>query len=92
LLNDRNYHVFYQLCRGAPGELNMKLRLSAPENYFYLKQGTTSIDGVDDAANFYQLTDALKVSFFFLYIYIYNKQNKFNNKNNSKLESWNWFR
>ncbi|KAF2360204.1 Myosin N-terminal SH3-like [Trinorchestia longiramus] len=38
---ERNYHIFYQLCAGAPDELRSKLRLSNPDNFEYLRHGCT---------------------------------------------------
>ncbi|PIO62150.1 myosin head, partial [Teladorsagia circumcincta] len=39
---ERNYHIFYQLIAGAPHDLYKKLRLAAPDNFKYLKYGTTT--------------------------------------------------
>ncbi|PIO76687.1 myosin head [Teladorsagia circumcincta] len=39
---ERNYHIFYQLIAGAPHDLYKKLRLGAPDNFKYLKYGTTT--------------------------------------------------
>lgn len=30
---ERNYHVFYMLCAGAPASLREKLRLGKPDDY-----------------------------------------------------------
>lgn len=30
---ERNYHVFYMLCAGAPKELRQKLKLGKPDDY-----------------------------------------------------------
>uniref|UniRef100_A0A6M2DFQ7 Putative myosin class ii heavy chain n=1 Tax=Xenopsylla cheopis TaxID=163159 RepID=A0A6M2DFQ7_XENCH len=38
---ERNYHVFYMLCAGAPKELRQKLKLGKPDDYRYLKEGCT---------------------------------------------------
>ncbi|CAG0898127.1 unnamed protein product [Darwinula stevensoni] len=38
---ERNYHIFYQLCAGAPDSLRQQLRLAGPDNFHYLKQGCT---------------------------------------------------
>ncbi|XP_045447182.1 myosin heavy chain 95F [Melitaea cinxia] len=38
---ERNYHVFYLLCAGAPPELRAKLKLTKPDDYLYLKNGCT---------------------------------------------------
>merc|ERR1719367_1689798 len=39
--DERNYHIFYQLCAGAPEELRKKLYLSNPEQFRYLSKGCT---------------------------------------------------
>uniref|UniRef100_A0A8C6ND45 Uncharacterized protein n=1 Tax=Melopsittacus undulatus TaxID=13146 RepID=A0A8C6ND45_MELUD len=47
--DERNYHIFYQLCASASRPEFKDLGL----NYFYTSQGgSTSIDGVDDAEDF----------------------------------------
>ena len=49
---ERNYHIFYQLMRGAGIEKLQKLGLTLDiEDYFYLAQSKcTAVDGIDDAA------------------------------------------
>ncbi|XP_078439934.1 myosin-1-like isoform X2 [Wolffia australiana] len=59
---ERSYHVFYQLCHGAPSDLKEKLNLKAVGDYEYLKQGGCfSISGVDDAERFHSLLNAFEV-------------------------------
>jgi len=38
---ERNYHIFYQLCAGAPDDLRRKLQLGPPDQFRYLSQGCT---------------------------------------------------
>ncbi|XP_055954897.1 unconventional myosin-VI [Patella vulgata] len=38
---ERNYHIFYRLCAGAPEDLKQKLKLGAPDSFQYLKNGCT---------------------------------------------------
>ncbi|XP_068631388.1 myosin heavy chain 95F isoform X2 [Battus philenor] len=38
---ERNYHVFYLLCAGAPQELRTALKITKPDDYQYLKNGCT---------------------------------------------------
>lgn len=52
-LKERNYHIFYQLVAGATDEETQELGLASAEDFDYLNQGgTSSIDGVDDKAEF----------------------------------------
>lgn len=61
--SERNYHIFYQLCAGAPLKERKDLGLDTDINKFnYLKQGgptSTPINGVDDAEEFRQTQHAL---------------------------------
>ncbi|WVZ66362.1 hypothetical protein U9M48_015595 [Paspalum notatum var. saurae] len=57
---ERSYHIFYQLCSGAPPLLKKKLFLKSANDYNYLKQSNClRIDGVDDSKKFTALVDAL---------------------------------
>ncbi|KAF4514135.1 UNVERIFIED_CONTAM: hypothetical protein B566_EDAN019190, partial [Ephemera danica] len=38
---ERNYHVFFQLCAGAPEQLRAQLHLTKPDDFHYLKNGCT---------------------------------------------------
>ncbi|GJE97937.1 Myosin heavy chain [Phanerochaete sordida] len=62
-LTERNYHIFYQLCAGAPLKERKDLGLDADVSKFhYLKQGgpaSTPINGVDDAEEFRTTQTAL---------------------------------
>lgn len=35
---ERNYHIFYQLCAGATDEMRRQLRLGSPDNFRYLSE------------------------------------------------------
>ncbi|XP_076028705.1 myosin heavy chain 95F jaguar isoform X2 [Oratosquilla oratoria] len=37
--NERNYHIFYQLCAGAPEQLRQQLKLTTPDDFKYLRKG-----------------------------------------------------
>lgn len=39
--DERNYHIFYRLCAGAPEDLRQKLKLGSPDQYQYLRRGNT---------------------------------------------------
>ncbi|WFD35462.1 Myosin type-2 heavy chain 1 [Malassezia cuniculi] len=52
---ERNYHIFYQLCAGAPSSEQKELGLGDASRFHYLNQGGDShkeIRGVDDAEEF----------------------------------------
>ncbi|KAG5235563.1 Myosin-2 heavy chain [Salix suchowensis] len=63
LANDeRSYHIFYQLCAGAPSTLRDRLNLRMASEYKYLNQSECLVvDGVDDGMEFHKLVDALDV-------------------------------
>ncbi|XP_050185813.1 unconventional myosin-Vb [Myiozetetes cayanensis] len=51
--HERNYHIFYQLCASSSLPEFKDLGLTCAEDFFYISQGgETSINGVDDAADF----------------------------------------
>ncbi|XP_031266701.1 myosin-2 [Pistacia vera] len=57
---ERSYHIFYQLCAGAPLLLKERLNLKMACDYNYLNQSEClAIDGVDEAQNFHNLMKAL---------------------------------
>ncbi|KAF7827472.1 myosin-1 [Senna tora] len=59
---ERSYHIFYQLCAGAPPSLREKLNLLNVEDYKYLRQSNCySITGVNDAEEFCIVMEALDV-------------------------------
>ncbi|XP_069784734.1 unconventional myosin-Vb-like [Narcine bancroftii] len=50
---ERNYHIFYQLCASANLAEFSELALDSAENYWYVNQGgEIGIDGTDDVADF----------------------------------------
>lgn len=61
---ERNYHVFYQLLKGAPIEMLDKLLISetSVKDYEYLKNGLTgSVDNINDKNDFQCLVKAFKI-------------------------------
>ncbi|KAE9456426.1 hypothetical protein C3L33_11656, partial [Rhododendron williamsianum] len=57
---ERSYHIFYQLCAGAPPDLKDRLNLKMSSEYSYLNQSDClAIDDVDDAQKFQMLMEAL---------------------------------
>lgn len=58
--SERNYHVFYQLCMGAPAAERKELKLDNFMDFHYLKQGSCfQVANVDDAEEFENLQKAL---------------------------------
>ncbi|KAL3651202.1 Myosin-1 [Castilleja foliolosa] len=59
---ERSYHIFYQLCAGAPPSLREKLNLKNADEFKYLRQSNCNkISGVDDAEEFRVVVEALDV-------------------------------
>ncbi|KAF3455953.1 hypothetical protein FNV43_RR00596 [Rhamnella rubrinervis] len=59
---ERSYHIFYQLCAGAPPILREMLNLKSASEYKYLSQSSCySIMGVNDAEQFRVVVEALDV-------------------------------
>ena len=57
--DERNYHIFYQLC--ARKDEMPELQLSDPEDFIYLNHGEcTEINGVDDEREFSSTQEALR--------------------------------
>ncbi|KAI8990068.1 P-loop containing nucleoside triphosphate hydrolase protein [Pilobolus umbonatus] len=51
--SERNYHIFYQLCAGAPSNERKHLELGDWSKFHFLRQGGVgTIPGVDDTAEF----------------------------------------
>ncbi|XP_071907469.1 myosin-2-like isoform X3 [Coffea arabica] len=56
---ERSYHIFYQLCAGAPPSLRERLKLKEAKEYNYLNQsGCLAIHDVVDAHKFESLKEA----------------------------------
>ncbi|EDO36037.1 predicted protein [Nematostella vectensis] len=49
---ERNYHVFYRLCAGAPKQIKDMLRLTRAQDFNYLNQGSLSDPNLDDTSDF----------------------------------------
>ncbi|KAI3467910.1 hypothetical protein Pfo_024573 [Paulownia fortunei] len=59
---ERSYHIFYQLCAGAPPSLREKLNLKNADEFKYLRQSNCyTISGVDDAEQFRVVMEALDI-------------------------------
>ncbi|KAG6654819.1 hypothetical protein CIPAW_05G171900 [Carya illinoinensis] len=59
---ERSYHIFYQLCAGAPAALREQINLKSADEYKYLRQSDCySITGVNDTEQFRIVVEALDV-------------------------------
>lgn len=58
---ERNYHIFYQLVRGASSQQRAEFMLTGVEDYHYLNQGDPDIVGINDAQEFKETCKALSV-------------------------------
>lgn len=59
---ERNYHIFYQLMKGASAELKQQLLLDGSLNdYAYVKKSNKNVEGIDDAHEFRVIQDGLKI-------------------------------
>ena len=57
---ERNYHIFYQILSGCPAEFRTRASFLSPDQYNYLLQsGCYEIDGVNDAADFQEVLEAM---------------------------------
>uniref|UniRef100_A0A8C6TLM7 Unconventional myosin-VI n=1 Tax=Neogobius melanostomus TaxID=47308 RepID=A0A8C6TLM7_9GOBI len=45
---ERNYHIFYRLCAGAPEDMKEKLHLKSPDTFRYLNRGCTRFFATKD--------------------------------------------
>lgn len=59
---ERNYHIFYQLMKGAPEEMKKTFLLDGTLNdYTFTKNSRKDIELVDDAVEFRTLVDAMNI-------------------------------
>lgn len=59
---ERNYHIFYQICKGAPAEDRKKYNILTCKDYDFLNHsGVIDIDHVDDKDDFNKVKMAMEV-------------------------------
>jgi len=60
--DERNYHIFYQMCASYELPELSELKLGPPEDFYYTNQGEDAyIENVDDAATFQETKDAMEL-------------------------------
>lgn len=60
--NERNYHIFYQICAGLSDDLKEELALKPANEFYYLNQGNcASVAEIDDVAGFAEVLEAMDV-------------------------------
>ncbi|KAJ9087552.1 class II myosin [Entomophthora muscae] len=60
--NERNFHIFYQFCRGATQEFKDLFGINGPESYYYTSQsGCLDVDGMDDVEEYHGTLEAMQV-------------------------------
>eukprot|EP01088_Endostelium_zonatum_P019699 TRINITY_DN6943_c0_g1_i2.p1 TRINITY_DN6943_c0_g1~~TRINITY_DN6943_c0_g1_i2.p1 ORF type:complete len:479 (+),score=136.92 TRINITY_DN6943_c0_g1_i2:27-1439(+) len=60
--DERNFHIFYQMCAGVDSSTKEELGLGDDLTYFYYlaQSGCTKVDGVDDAKDFQEVKDSMR--------------------------------
>ncbi|CAO3663751.1 unnamed protein product [Umbelopsis ramanniana] len=60
--NERNFHIFYQLTKGASPAYQEQFGLQGPESYLYTsKSGCLDVDGIDDVQDYQDTITAMNV-------------------------------
>ena len=56
--DERNFHIFYQLLKGAPAAVREELHLTRCEDYRWLREGTYDVRGMDDTEWYEEVMEA----------------------------------
>lgn len=60
--NERNFHIFYQLTKGATDEYRQLFGIQAPEQYIYTSASQcTSVENMDDVKEFQETLKAMNI-------------------------------
>jgi myosin-1 len=62
IVNERNFHIFYQFTKGASENYRQMLGVQKPESYAYTsKSKCFNVDGIDDLQEYQDTLNAMKV-------------------------------
>jgi myosin-1 len=62
IVNERNFHIFYQFTKGASQHYRETFGVQKPETYLYTSRSKCfNVDGIDDLAEFQDTLNAMKV-------------------------------
>ena len=62
ILNERNFHIFYQFTKGASQKYRETYGVQKPETYVYTsKSKCFNVDGIDDLAEYQDTLNAMKI-------------------------------
>ncbi|KAG6021247.1 class II myosin [Claviceps sp. Clav32 group G5] len=62
IINERNFHIFYQLTKGASQQYQELFGIQKPETYAYTSRSKCfDVEGIDDVADFQETLNAMKV-------------------------------
>jgi myosin-1 len=60
IINERNFHIFYQFTKSAPQEYREQFGVQTPESYLYTSRSKCyNVDGIDDMADFADTIQAM---------------------------------
>lgn len=62
IVNERNFHIFYQFTKGASQQQREIFGIQGPETYLYTSRAKClDVDGIDDLAEFRDTLEAMKI-------------------------------
>ncbi|KAK0734208.1 myosin-1 [Lasiosphaeria miniovina] len=62
IVNERNFHIFYQFTKGASPQYRETFGIQKPETYIYTSRSKClDVDGIDDLADYQDTLNAMKI-------------------------------
>ncbi|KAK6215010.1 hypothetical protein QIS74_08029 [Colletotrichum tabaci] len=62
IINERNFHIFYQFTKGASQTYRQQFGIQTPETYVYTSRSKClEVDGIDDLAEYNDTLEAMKI-------------------------------